>query len=78
MAEYPTWALELVAALEVHEGVHPRAGLPDAGDDEHVCAKAILDRVPAEVRTFAAGWAAGKRRAEQEAAKAYKPDEISV
>lgn len=60
MTEYPTWALELVAALEEHEDTH------SADTDPHTCVKAILDEIPAEVRTYAAGWAAGKRRAEQE------------
>lgn len=52
MSTIPKWAVDLVAALEEHEEVHP------AGDS-HWCVKDALDAVPAEVRSYVAAWKDG-------------------
>lgn len=54
----PGWAVRLVSDVEHHEYVHPKGA-------EH-CLKEILDRVPADVRAFARGWAACARAQAEE------------
>lgn len=63
----PGWVVRLVADLEYHEDVHP------AGAD-HWCVQPILDRVPAEARAFARGWAACARQAEADRPAQPCPD----
>lgn len=43
----PHWVIQLVAEVEHHEDVHPKA---------EECLQGALDKVPAEVRSFAVGW----------------------
>lgn len=54
----PDWALELLAAVEYYEDVHPKV---EAGRD---CLGAALAAIPAEVRAEARGWARAKRALE--------------
>lgn len=54
----PDWALDLVAAVEYFEDVHPKV---EAGRD---CLGDALAAVPADVRGEARGWARAKRQAQ--------------
>lgn len=52
------WVLELLSGLMEFENAHPSGA-------EH-CIQPILDRVPAEVRQFAAGWHTASSRSQME------------
>lgn len=53
----PHWVIQLVADIEYHEDVHSKDG---------ECVKEALDKVPSEIRHYAAGWGARARAAEVE------------
>jgi hypothetical protein len=55
----PDWALDLVAAVEYFEDVHPKV---EAGRD---CLGDALSAVPADIRAEARGWARAKQRAQR-------------
>lgn len=57
MPDLPDWVLDLVAAVEHFEYVHPRV---DIRDD---CLAAPLEAVPTDVREQAKGWAQARRAA---------------
>lgn len=58
----PEWALDLLAAVEYYEDVHPKV---EAGRD---CLGDALAAIPAEVRAEARGWARAKRAAKADPA----------
>lgn len=60
MADLPTWALALVAAVEHYEDVHPKVNDPTDPDE---CFATVLGAIPAEVRAEARGYARAKREA---------------
>ena len=53
--DLPDWVLDLVAAVEHFEYVHPKV------EDSDECFGRQLAAVPAEVRAMAKGWAQAKR-----------------
>lgn len=63
----PPWVVQLVAGLARYEDEHPTLHAQFAGSSEWQkadCPGALLDLVPAHVRTFAAGWRAAQRQLE--------------
>jgi hypothetical protein len=59
VADLPDWVLDLVAAVEHFEYVHPTVSIADD------CLARPLEAVPDEVRQMAKGWARARLRAEQ-------------
>lgn len=53
--DLPDWVLDLVAAVEHFEYVHPKVSIADD------CLHHPLEAVPDEVRAMARGWAQAKR-----------------
>ena len=65
----PPWVIQLVAGLARYEDEHPTLYAQFAGSTEWQkadCPGALLESVPAEVRTFAAGWRAARRHADSD------------
>lgn len=63
----PRWVIELIAAIEAHEEVHPKGYKhPGATDDASGCLFGILTKIPPEARAYATGWADGYAAAQQE------------
>lgn len=60
MADHPSWLLDLVAAVEHYEDVHPKVDDPN---DPNACFDVALKAVPDAVRHEARGYARAKREA---------------
>ncbi len=63
-ANLPAWVINLVAGLAEYEEMHPTLYAQFAGNpnwQKAECPGALLEKVPADVLAFVAGWRAARR-----------------